>query len=264
MSTVPEPAPSAVLTTVEADVAYIVLNRPRARNAITVALATGLAEALREAAARARVIVIRGAGGHFCAGGDFGEVSRLRAGGPDALRALFEAFGAACELIGELPVPVVAAVEGYAMAGGFELIQACDIAVARDDAVLADNHLNFGLIPGGGGSQRLPRLAGTQRALGLILSGDRLTGAQAEQWGLVYRAVPADGFEAAVAGLAANLAGKDPVALARAKRLVRDGLRLPLRDGLALETDAIIEHLGGAAAAAGISRFTGRDRGEST
>ena len=146
---------------------------------------------------------------------------------------------------------------------GFELIQACDIAIARDDAVLADNHLNFAMIPGGGGSQRLPRIAGSQRALGLILSGDRLTGAQAQQWGLVYRAVAPDQFEAAVAALAANLAGKDPVALARAKRLVRDGLRLPLRDGLALETEAIIEHLGGAGAAEGISRFTGRDREES-
>jgi len=261
MSTDQEPAPP-VLTTIEASVAHVVLNRPQARNAITVALATALAEALRAAARQARVIVIRGAGGHFCAGGDFGEVSRLRAGGPDALRPLFEAFGAACELIGELPVPVVAAVEGYAMAGGFELVQACDIAIARDDAVLADNHLNFGMIPGGGGSQRLPRLAGAQRALGLILTGDRLTGAEARQWGLVYRAVPAAGFESAVADLAANLAGKDPVALARAKRLVRDGLRRPLRDGLALETEAIIEHLGGAGAAAGISRFTGRDRGD--
>jgi enoyl-CoA hydratase/carnithine racemase len=263
LSTVPEPAPP-VLTTIEASVAHIVLNRPQARNAITVALAAGLASALREAAARARVIVIRGAGGHFCAGGDFGEVSRLRAGGAAALRPLFERFGAACELIGELPVPVIAAVEGYAMAGGFELIQACDIAIARDDAVLADNHLNFGMIPGGGGSQRLPRIAGPQRALGLILSGDRLTGTQAQQWGLVYRAVPAAEFEPAVAALAANLAGKDPVALARAKRLVRDGLRLPLRDGLALETEAIIEHLGGAGAAEGISRFAGRDREESS
>jgi len=259
MSSVPP-----VLTTVEGGVATIVLNRPRARNAITVALAAGLGDALRAAAGQARVIVIRGAGGHFCAGGDFGEVSRLRAGGPDALRPLFETFVGACELIAELPVPVIAAVEGYAMAGGFELIQSCDIAIARDDAVLADNHLNFGMIPGGGGSQRLPRIAGLPRALGLILSGDRLTGTQAQQWGVVYRAVPAEEFEAAVAGLAANLAGKDPVALTRAKRLVRDGLRLPLRDGLALETEAIIDHLGGAGAAGGISRFAGREREEST
>ncbi|HET9966672.1 MAG TPA: enoyl-CoA hydratase/isomerase family protein, partial [Streptosporangiaceae bacterium] len=80
MSTGQEPAPP-VLTTIEASVAHVTLNRPQARNAITVALATGLADALRAAAGQARVIVIRGAGGHFCAGGDFGEVSRLRAGG---------------------------------------------------------------------------------------------------------------------------------------------------------------------------------------
>jgi enoyl-CoA hydratase/carnithine racemase len=257
-------APPPVLTVIErlgdASVARIVLNRPQARNAITVDLADGLTAALRAAAAQAQVIVIRGAGSQFCAGGDFNEVSRLRAEGPQALRRLFEAFGDACELIGELPVPVIAAVEGYAMAGGFELVQSCDIAIARDDAVLADNHLNFGMIPGGGGSQRLPRIAGPQRALGLILSGDRLTGVQAEQWGLVYRSVPAAAFEQAVADMTANLAAKDATALARAKRLVRDGLRLPLRDGLALETDTIIEHLGGADAAAGISRFTGRGR----
>jgi enoyl-CoA hydratase/carnithine racemase len=257
-------APPPVLTAVErlgdARVARIMLNRPQARNAITVDLADGLTAALLAAAAQAQVIIIRGAGGHFCAGGDFHEVSRLRAEGPQALRRLFEAFGAACELIGELPVPVIAAVEGYAMAGGFELIQSCDIAIARDDATLADNHLNFGMIPGGGGSQRLPRIAGPQRALGLILSGDRLTGTQAEQWGLIYRSVPPAQFERAVADLTANLVGKDATALARAKRLVRDGLALPLRDGLALETETIIEHLGGADAAAGISRFTRRGR----
>jgi enoyl-CoA hydratase/carnithine racemase len=187
-------------------------------------------------------------------------VSRLRAEGPAALRRLFEEFLAACDLIGELAVPVIAAVEGYAMAGGFELIQACDIAIARDDAVLADNHLNFGMIPGGGGSQRLPRIVGPQRALGLILSGDRLTGAQAEQWGLVYRSVPAAEFERAVADLVANLVSKDAAALARAKRLVRDGVRLPLRDGLTMETETIIRHLGGEEAGVGISRFTGRGR----
>lgn len=250
MTAAQEPAP--VLSRLEpagdAVVAHLTLNRPSARNAITLALATAFRDALTRAAEQAQVIVIRGAGGHFCAGGDFHEVSRLRAAGPDALRELFETFVGACELIGELPVPVVAAVEGYAMAGGFELIQACDLAIARDDAVLGDNHLNVGMIPGGGGSQRLPRIAGLPRALGLIMTGERLTGAQAAQWGVIYRSVPAAEFEAAVGALAANLAGKDPLALARAKRLVRDGIGLPLRDGLALETEMIIDHLGGAAA----------------
>jgi enoyl-CoA hydratase/carnithine racemase len=263
MSAVPSPAPP-VLSRFErsgdASVAHVVLNRPQARNAITVALAAGLRDALREAAEKARVIVIRGAGGQFCAGGDFHEVSRLRAEGPQALRLLFETFIDACELIAELPVPVIAAVEGYAMAGGFELIQSCDIAIARDDTVLADNHLNFAMIPGGGGSQRLPRIAGPQRALGLILTGDRLTGAQAAQWGVIYRSVPGSEFEAAITSLVATLAGKDPAALAHAKHLVRQGLQMPLRDGLALETETIIDHLGSENAGSEIDRFTVRDR----
>jgi len=241
----------------DASVATIVLSRPQARNAITLDLAAALAEALRAAAGQAHVIVVRGAGGHFCAGGDFHEVARLRAQGPDALRQLFESFIGVCELIGNLPVPVIAAVEGYAMAGGFELIQSCDLAIARDDSVLADNHLNFGMIPAGGGSQRLPRITGLPRALGLILTGDRLTGAEAAQWGLVYRSVPPEEFEAAVTGLAANLAAKDPGALARAKHLVREGLRRPLPDGLALETRTATGHLFTAGADTGISRFTG-------
>jgi enoyl-CoA hydratase/carnithine racemase len=163
-------------------------------------------------------------------------------------------------------VPVIAAVEGYAMAGGFELIQSCDLAVARDDAVLADNHLNFAMIPAGGGSQRLPRIIGLPRALGLILTGDRLTGVQAQQWGLIYRSVPPMAFEQAVASLAANLAAKDAAALAQAKHLVRAGLGLPLRDGLALETQAATEHLFSAQASAGISQFSQRPRttGESS
>jgi enoyl-CoA hydratase/carnithine racemase len=239
------------------EVAHITLNRPAARNAITVAMARMLAEAMA-AAADTRVIVIRGAGGTFCAGGDFAEVAALRARGPAALRELFDAFRDACELIGRLPVPVVAVVEGYAMAGGFELVQSCDVALARDDAVLADNHLNTGMIPAGGGSQRLPRITGVPRALGHILTGDRLTGAQAAQWGVIYRSVPPAEFEAALASLIANLAGKDPGAVARAKHLVRAGLSLPLADGLALETDTIIEHLASGAAAAPAARSAGR------
>lgn len=241
----------------QARIAHVLLNRPHARNAITVALAEGLLDALAAAAESADVVVIRGVGGHFSAGGDFHEVSRLRARGPAALRTLFETFIGACELIAQLPVPVVAAVEGYAMAGGFELVQSVDIALVRDDAVLADNHINFGMIPGGGGSQRLPRIVGLPRALGHILTGDRLTGAEAAAWGLVYRSVPAEEFEPALDALVVTLAGKDRTALARVKHLVRTGLRGSLTDGLACEVEATLEHLGAEQAAAGIGRFTG-------
>jgi enoyl-CoA hydratase/carnithine racemase len=240
----------------DARIAHLVLNRPHARNAITLALAEGLRDSLAAAGEGADVIVVRGAGGTFCAGGDFGEVSRLRAQGPDALRPLFETFIGACELITALPVPVVAAVEGHAMAGGFELVQSVDIAIARDDAVLADNHANFAMIPGGGGSQRLPRIAGVPRALGHILLGDQLTGEQAQQWGLVYRAVPPPQFENAVDDVVTDLAGKDRHALARIKHLVRDGLRGSLTQGLAAETASTLAHLNGEPA----GPFAARDR----
>lgn len=248
-----------VLTGVRDGVAHLTLNRPHARNAITVDLASALRDALLDAAQRARVVVVRGAGGHFCAGGDVDEVARLRAQGPEALRPLFETFVGSCELIAELPVPVVAAVEGYALAGGFELVQSVDVAVVRDDAVLADNHANLGMIPGGGGSQRLPRLVGTQRALGHILLGERISGATAAQWGLVHTAVPAERFEPTVDDVVANLLGKDPTALARIKHLVRAGLRGPLADGLAMETEEIIAHLGEERAGPGLARHGGRD-----
>ncbi|MFN2589890.1 MAG: enoyl-CoA hydratase/isomerase family protein, partial [Actinomycetota bacterium] len=205
------------------------------------------------------VIVIRGAGGNFSVGGDFKELEALRAQGPAAMAGLFAAFGRACALVGEVDVPVVSVVEGYAMAGGFELMQASDIALVADEAKLADNHSNFGQVPGGGSSQRLPRLVGRQRALGLILTGDHLSGTDAVAWGLAYRAAPATEFESMVMELATFIAGKSREALARTKHLVYEGLQLPLADGTALEIETVLEHLGGAGAGEGIDRFV---RGE--
>jgi enoyl-CoA hydratase/carnithine racemase len=227
-------------------------------NAITVALARGLEDGLRRLAGEAAVIVIRGAGGNFSAGGDVGEVERLRAEGPAALAELFATFGRALALIAELAVPVVAAVEGYAMAGGFELMQACDIVIVADDAVIADTHLKFGQVPGGGGSQRLPRLVGRQRATAHILTGDRLSGVEALAWGLAYQAVPRAELEPAARRLAERLASRNKEAMARTKRLLVRGLELPLADGLALERAEVVDHLTSAAGEAAIAAFTGR------
>jgi enoyl-CoA hydratase len=232
-----------VLTALAGRIGQITLDRPEAMNAITVTLAGELEQALHELAEDADAIVIRGAGGNFSVGGDIDEVERLRAQGPGALAELFDAFGRACATIAELPVPVLAAVEGYALAGGFELMQACDVAIVRDDAKLADHHSNFGLIPGGGSTQRLPRLVGRQRALGLILSGERLSGDEAVAWGLAYRSAPVDTFDAAVHALATRLAGRGRDGQARIKQLVQAGLERPLTDGLRLEREAVVEHL---------------------
>ncbi|HWF54085.1 MAG TPA: enoyl-CoA hydratase/isomerase family protein [Solirubrobacteraceae bacterium] len=249
---------TAVLSEAEERIGWITLNRPEALNAITIELARELDEALWTLARTCRVIVIRGAGGNFCVGGDFAALQQLQARGTEAMRELFESFHRACATIAELPVPVITAVEGYAMAGGFELMQAADIALVREDAKLGDNHSNFGQVPGGGSSQRLPRLVGRQRALALILSGDRLTGAEAVAWGLAYRAYAPDQFDAQVTAFAQRLADKSPEALARSKRLVYEGLTRPLAEGIELETDTVLEHLSGASATAGIERFTGR------
>lgn len=255
-------ADAVVAARAEGQVGHILLDRPEAMNAITVAMGRQLEQALLDLAGTAsvNVIVIRGAGGNFSVGGDFRELERLRGQGPEALAPLFENFGRACDAIATLPVPVIAAVEGYAMAGGFELMQASDIALVRDDAELGDNHANFGQVPGGGGSQRLPRLAGRQRALGLILSGERLSGTQAVDWGLAYRSFPPGEFDAAVEEFARRLAAKDRGALGKIKKLVYGGLRLPLEEGLALERIAVVEHVSGAEAGTGIAAFTGKAR----
>jgi enoyl-CoA hydratase/carnithine racemase len=249
-----------VLASADGPVGRITLNRPEVLNAISVRLGQRLELALRELASSpdVKVIVIRGSGGNFSAGGDFREMERLRAQGPAALAPLFENFGRACAAIAGLPVPVVAVVEGCAMAGGFELMQASDIALVRADAKLADNHANFGQVPGGGGTQRLPRLAGRQRALGHILSGERMSGAQAADWGLAYRSLPPAEFDAGVEEFVQRLAAKDRATMGKIKRLVHDGLGMPLDGALAMERAAVVEHVCGDAAGSGIAAFAGR------
>lgn len=254
-------AGGSVLSTADGPIGRLTLNRPAAMNAITVELGRELELGLRRLAQTCAVIVIRGAGGNFCAGGDFAEVERLRAAGPEALLELFENFRRACAVISELDVPVVAAVEGNAMAGGFELMQACDIALVHAEARIADNHANFGMIPGGGGSQRLPRLAGRQRALAHIMTGDRLSGTEAVAWGLAYRSFPDAEFDSGVETFVRDLAGKNRASIATIKRLVHRGLEMPLRDGLAMEVTAIVDHICGPAGGAAIHSFAGRRDG---
>lgn len=243
---------------VDEGVARITLLRPEAMNAVTIELARALEEALLAAGASddVRVVLLRGAGEHFCAGGDFDEVQSLRASGD--LRSLFEAFGAACAAIGEIRQPVVAVVEGVAMAGGFELMQACDVVLVRDDARISDNHVNFGMVPGGGGSQRLPRLIGRQRALGILLSGERLSGIDAVQAGLAYRSFPQGLFENSVDEFVRRLAARRSDAVSAVKRLVRDGLDGDLAAGLSLEMDVVVRHIAGEAGEASAAAFSGR------
>jgi len=251
---------TTVTCKVEAGVGWVVLDRPEQLNAITVDLGRELEAALRSLGARddVHVIAVRGAGGNFSAGGDFGEVQRLRAEGPDGLVPLFANFGGACRAVGEIAPPVVAVVEGVAMAGGFEFMLAADVVLVRDDAKICDNHINYGQIPGGGSSQRLPRVLGRQRALALLLSGDRLSGKDAAALGLAHHSFPADEFESGVTNFLSKMAARRPDALAGIKRLVYDGLAGALEDGLDLELERVVAHISGEAGGAGVDSFTNK------
>jgi enoyl-CoA hydratase/carnithine racemase len=250
-----------VLRNVTDGIAWITLNRPERMNAISVALGGDLEKAIVELGndPDIAVVVVRGAEGNFCAGGDFDEVEQLRSQGPNSLRELFASFGRACEAIARVDVPVVAAVEGVAMAGGFELMQACDIVLVSEDARIADNHIKFGMIPGGGSTQRLPRLVGRQQALGLLLSGDRISGADAVRLGLAYRSFPQAEFADGVRSFAAGLASRRRGAVTAVKRLVYAGLEVALSAGLTDEIDSVVDHICGHAGQNGVDAF--RQRG---
>jgi len=240
-----EPHVSVVQRAITDGVGHITLNRPERLNAVTTELAQQLEDALGQMSAdpEVNVIVIRGAGKNFCAGGDVAEVERLRSAGNEALRALFDAFRRACDVISAVDVPVVAAVEGVAMAGGFELMQAADIVIVGDEAKIADSHINFGMIPGGGSTQRLPRMVGRQVALSLLLSGDRLGGLDAVRLGLAYRSFAPDDFDAGVNDFVTKLASRDRAAVAKIKKLVAGAGQRSLAEGLDDEIAAVVAHI---------------------
>jgi enoyl-CoA hydratase len=220
-------------------VAIVTINRPERRNALNAAVRSELVRALEELTADAavRVVVITGAGDKaFVAGADIGEFAqRTPLEQRDAMTGtrVFEAV-AAC------PKPTIAMINGFALGGGCELAMACDIRVAADSARLGQPEMNLGIIPGGGGTQRLPRLVGTGQAMRLILSGDLIDAAEAQRIGLVDLVHPAAELRERVLELAERIAGKSPVALRMAKAAVRAAAEMPLQAGLAYETELFI------------------------
>jgi enoyl-CoA hydratase/carnithine racemase len=176
----------------------------------------------------------------------------------EQLREFIEQINRAFFSIEEAPIPVIAAVQGYALAGGFELMQACDIVIVADNAVIGDQHANFGLIPGGGGSQRLPRLIGRQRALALLLSGVRLSGYEAVAWGLAFRSVPLADLREQSTALAQSLAAKSRGGLKAMKYLVNRGAEMRLNEAIDLEVDTFLEWIGSRDAQEGLRAFQDR------
>jgi enoyl-CoA hydratase/carnithine racemase len=235
---------------IEGAIGRLVLNRPQVRNAMNYDASLEMEEAIRELEEHARVILIQGAGKHFCAGADLQVLSSA-----EAARQLVLQLNRVFSQIEKLSIPVIAAVQGCALAGGFELVQACDLVVVSEDAMLGDQHINVGLIPGGGGSQRLPRRVGRQRTLSLLLTGDRLTGKQAVEWGLAYGVVPIEQLEDRALTLAHAIVTKSRAGLKSIKTLVNEGLEKPLDQAIQMEITAFLECLNGEDAQQGLRTF---------
>jgi enoyl-CoA hydratase/carnithine racemase len=227
----------------EDSIATIRLNRPDALNALSPELleefSRGVVEVGRDEEMKA--LVVRGEGRAFCAGADlmfFDSTFENLGNLAPYVRLLNRCF----LQLEELPIPTIALVHGFALAAGLELTLACDMVIAAEDARIGDQHINFGLMPGGGSTQRLPRRVGLQPAMELLTTGRWLSGLEAVSWGLALRSAPAEELEQALEDLVNPLRTKSRAALSRIKAVTLQGQAMPLRDGIALEGLSFVEY----------------------
>jgi enoyl-CoA hydratase len=227
----------AVLLQQEDDgVATLTLNRPAAMNALSQDLRAALADAFGTLQTREdiRVAILTGAGRAFCAGWDLKELSAGNGGesADDVGGAATDEMAAAIESFDR---PIIGAINGHAITGGFELALACDVLVASTAARFADTHARVGILPGWGLSQKLPRLIGVGRAKEISFTGNFVDAETAERWGLVNRVVEPAELLATCRALAADMASCVPGVLRDYKQLIDRGTRMTLGDALASE-----------------------------
>ncbi|MCC5947900.1 MAG: enoyl-CoA hydratase/isomerase family protein [Nitriliruptoraceae bacterium] len=245
----------------ERRIGTIRLDRPP-MNAISVQVWQEIEACANEAAAHedVRAVVVWGGPKVFAAGADIKE---FPAWGYQEVNDAGQILQRAMDTLARLPMPTIAAVHGYALGGGCEVALACDFRFAADNAKLGQPEILLGLIPGAGGSQRLPRLIGLSRAKELIFSGRMVDMVEAERIGLVDRVLPADDlYEAACEQAAAYAAG--PYALGLAKRAIEDGTEMALDAGLRLERSLFAESFGTDDGRHGIASFIEHGPGEAT
>ncbi len=227
-----------LLWRVEDGIGLLTVNRPKALNALdsrTIAELARLLEAVAQDRA-VRALVMTGAGEKaFVAGADVSEMAGLT---PLEGRCFAEAGQRAFARLEALPIPTVAAVNGFALGGGCELAMACDLVYASEGARFGQPEVNLGLIPGFGGTQRLVRRVGLMRAKEMVLSGERVDAAKAKAIGLVLEVLPPDRLLAHALGVARNIASRGPLAVAAAKRVMEAGAGVDLAAGCALEVEA--------------------------
>ena len=240
-------------------VALVQLDRPKA-NALSVALLEELAEIARALHADPPgAVVLWGGPRIFAAGADISEF-----GGPEEARRVGRHFLGTLDAWATIPRVTIAAVNGFALGGGCELALACDLRVAADDARFGQPEILLGIIPGGGGTQRLPRLVGPSRAKDMVLTGRQVPADEALRIGLADRVVPAADVRDAALAWAAELARGPLVAQALAKRAIDDGLDGPLAAGLELEQELFGEVFATEDAGAGVRSFLAHGPGKAT
>lgn len=219
-------------------VVHLIMNRPDALNALNDDLMQALLEAIDDVSrdGSVRVCVLRGVGRAFSAGVDLKWVHEERfMERPGPHLAMQNRLEKICLDMESSPVLFIGAVTGFALAGGLEILMACDLIIAGESAQLGDEHANKNIIPGGGGSQRLLRRVGNQRAMYMLTSGIRISGHEAADIGLALECVPDDSLLRRVDEIAGSISPKDRRVIEYMKRLVREGSELRLKESLWLE-----------------------------
>jgi enoyl-CoA hydratase/carnithine racemase len=233
------PMSEAVLLVEKSDgIATLTLNRPAAMNALSRQLREAIVatfQSLRDDP-QAGVVILTGAGRAFCAGLDLKELGSASGTARETESAV--AGSDVVQALGEFPGPIIGAINGFAVTGGFELALACDVLIASTQARFADTHARVGVMPGWGLSQKLARVIGIYRAKELSLTGNYLSAEQAEAWGLVNRVVPPEQLLPACRALATDMLSCVPEVMRGIKRVIDAGFSNTLAEGLHIESDA--------------------------
>ncbi|MBI4190091.1 MAG: enoyl-CoA hydratase [Betaproteobacteria bacterium] len=215
-------------------IATITLNRPAKRNAINLGMRNEIMAALRDAGDddSVRAVILTGGTEVFCSGVDLTDTPPVTLWQKVSPKRTYQYY----YLVEDMGKPVIAAIAGYCLAGGLELACTCDIRIAADNALLGDAHAKAGVFPGGGSTQRLPRLVGIAKAKELIFSGEPISAAEAERIGLVNKVVPTASLLAEARKLAELYKSRPPLVIKLAKAAINDGMQMPMAQGLDYET----------------------------
>lgn len=238
---------------------WIILDNPDEMNAISPAWIAGIHEGLdrAEADGEVRAIVLTGKGKAFCAGADLKlNLAYLQEGPPTVVRRFLKPLTRLLGRIRSYPKPVIAAVNGYCLAGGLETVLCCDLVIASENAVLGDQHAIYGLLPAVAGAQSLGRIVGPMRAKEIMFSGDRYSARQMLDWGLVNKVVPHAELETEVQALVNRLAERSPEGLRRMKQMVNDEFEMPWEAATRYELSLAEAHLGGPDVQEGLQAFS--------